>query len=73
VNWHCLACEQSGETTGTESGADAKHVKAEGHATTSHLTDWNDCEDCRHLLVSHETDGPCTVRECKCVGVEESA
>jgi hypothetical protein len=37
------------------------------------MSDWNDCEDCRHLLVSHETDGPCTVRECKCVGVEEPA
>ena len=40
LHWHCLTCDASGTTTGTESGADAKHVKAEGHATTASLREW---------------------------------
>lgn len=35
IHWHCLDCPAAGETTGTESGADVKHVRAEQHATTT--------------------------------------
>lgn len=33
--WRCMDCPEWGETSGTESGADAKHVKATGHATVT--------------------------------------
>lgn len=33
--WRCLHCPQTGTTTGTESGADVKHVRATGHATVT--------------------------------------
>lgn len=40
LHWRCLTpgCADGGTTTGTESGADAKHLRAEGHATTASLT-----------------------------------
>lgn len=35
IGWRCLECDAKGETTGTESGADVKHVRATTHATVS--------------------------------------
>lgn len=35
VFWACLHCEANGDTTGTESGNDAKHVRDTGHSTVS--------------------------------------
>lgn len=39
LTWACLSCAESGETTGTESGADVKHVHATHHATTTSAHD----------------------------------
>lgn len=36
--WHCTACPEHGETTGTEAGTDAKHSRAAQHCTTTALT-----------------------------------
>lgn len=36
IYWRCLDCPVHGTTTGTESGADVKHVRATNHATTTH-------------------------------------
>lgn len=35
VHWYCLHCKAHGETTGKESGADAKHARVEGHTTVT--------------------------------------
>lgn len=40
LNWSCLQCPAAGVTTGTESGQDAKHCRAEGHATNAHAREW---------------------------------
>lgn len=42
IYWRCLECDEHGETSGTESGADVKHVRATTHPTmtTSNLAPW---------------------------------
>ena len=45
--WDCITpgCGASGTTTGTESGQDAKHSRAENHTTVSHAAEWGQREE----------------------------
>lgn len=37
VYWACMDCDAHGETTGTESGADVKHVREHAHSTVTSM------------------------------------